>query len=190
MAIRKRRLLDSLQAQQLFRDLDDEAAWIREKEPIIASTNRGKLHHNLIDNFLALEKGYVKSTLGLTRLICTQKHFPVSIPFCCLETLFPVVRKVLNQNSMDRGFFNDPRKVLDGGGSKPFTVVFYGGGLFPAMYFPRAMSFLYFVVTSNTTLKINWVTFVLVRSRSDRRAKPDEEASSRDGRDGAARGAC
>jgi hypothetical protein len=41
MAIRKRRLLDSLQAQQLFRDLDDEAAWIREKEPIIASTNRG-----------------------------------------------------------------------------------------------------------------------------------------------------
>lgn len=43
MAIRKRRLLDSLQAQQLFRDLDDEAAWIREKEPIIASTNRGEL---------------------------------------------------------------------------------------------------------------------------------------------------
>ncbi|XP_026324056.1 spectrin alpha chain isoform X2 [Hyposmocoma kahamanoa] len=42
MAIRKRRLLDSLQAQQLFRDLDDEAAWIREKEPIIASTNRGR----------------------------------------------------------------------------------------------------------------------------------------------------
>ncbi|VVD02588.1 unnamed protein product [Leptidea sinapis] len=40
MAIRKRRLLDSLQAQQLFRDLDDEAAWIREKEPVIASTNR------------------------------------------------------------------------------------------------------------------------------------------------------
>ncbi|XP_048482065.1 spectrin alpha chain isoform X4 [Plutella xylostella] len=42
MAIRKRRLLDSLQAQQLFRDLDDESAWIREKEPIIASTNRGR----------------------------------------------------------------------------------------------------------------------------------------------------
>ncbi|XP_053601908.1 spectrin alpha chain isoform X2 [Plodia interpunctella] len=42
MAVRKRRLLDSLQAQQLFRDLDDESAWIREKEPIIASTNRGR----------------------------------------------------------------------------------------------------------------------------------------------------
>lgn len=45
MAVRKRRLLDSLQAQQLFRDLDDEAAWIREKEPIIASTNRGELRN-------------------------------------------------------------------------------------------------------------------------------------------------
>ncbi len=28
--------------QQLFRDVEDEEAWIREKEPIIASTNRGK----------------------------------------------------------------------------------------------------------------------------------------------------
>ncbi|XP_026468326.1 LOW QUALITY PROTEIN: spectrin alpha chain-like, partial [Ctenocephalides felis] len=42
MAQRKKRLLDSLQAQQLFRDLDDEAAWIREKEPVAASTNRGR----------------------------------------------------------------------------------------------------------------------------------------------------
>lgn len=41
MSIRKQRLLDSLQAQQLFRDLEDEAAWIREKEPVAASTNRG-----------------------------------------------------------------------------------------------------------------------------------------------------
>ncbi|XP_077298885.1 alpha spectrin [Arctopsyche grandis] len=42
MSIRKQRLLDSLQAQQLFRDLEDEAAWIREKEPVAASTNRGR----------------------------------------------------------------------------------------------------------------------------------------------------
>ncbi len=32
----------SLAVQQLFRDVEDEEAWIREKEPIIASTNRGK----------------------------------------------------------------------------------------------------------------------------------------------------
>ena len=27
---------------QLMRDIDDEEAWIREKEPIAASTNRGR----------------------------------------------------------------------------------------------------------------------------------------------------
>lgn len=42
MAERKQRLNDSLQVQQLFRDLEDEAAWIREKEPIAGSTNRGR----------------------------------------------------------------------------------------------------------------------------------------------------
>lgn len=42
MSERKKRLLDSLQVQQLFRDLEDEAAWIREKEPVAASTNRGR----------------------------------------------------------------------------------------------------------------------------------------------------
>lgn len=42
MGDRRQRLLDSLQVQQLFRDLEDEAAWIREKEPIAGSTNRGR----------------------------------------------------------------------------------------------------------------------------------------------------
>ncbi|EZA49654.1 hypothetical protein DMN91_005852 [Ooceraea biroi] len=42
MSSRKQRLLDSLQVQQLFRDIEDEEAWIREKEPVAASTNRGR----------------------------------------------------------------------------------------------------------------------------------------------------
>ena len=42
MTVRKQRLLDSLQVQQLFRDVEDEEAWIREKEPVAASTNRGR----------------------------------------------------------------------------------------------------------------------------------------------------
>ncbi|KAG8249869.1 hypothetical protein J6590_012180 [Homalodisca vitripennis] len=42
MSMRKQRLLDSLQVQQLFRDIEDEEAWIREKEPVAASTNRGR----------------------------------------------------------------------------------------------------------------------------------------------------
>ncbi|XP_070496510.1 spectrin alpha chain isoform X3 [Chironomus tepperi] len=42
MADRKARLTESLEIQQLYRDLEDEATWIREKEPIAASTNRGR----------------------------------------------------------------------------------------------------------------------------------------------------
>ncbi|XP_050699362.1 spectrin alpha chain-like isoform X2 [Eriocheir sinensis] len=42
MTLRKDRLKDSLLVQQLFRDIDDEEAWIREKEPIAGSTNRGR----------------------------------------------------------------------------------------------------------------------------------------------------
>lgn len=33
---------ESLQGNQLFRDIDDELSWIREKEQIAASTNRGR----------------------------------------------------------------------------------------------------------------------------------------------------
>lgn len=42
MAVRRSRLQDALKVQQLFRDIEDEEAWIREKEPIAASTNRGR----------------------------------------------------------------------------------------------------------------------------------------------------
>lgn len=42
MIVRKQKLLDSLAAQQVYRDIEDEEAWIREKEPIIASSNRGR----------------------------------------------------------------------------------------------------------------------------------------------------
>lgn len=41
MVSRKQKLADSLRLQQLFRDIEDEETWIREKEPIAASTNRG-----------------------------------------------------------------------------------------------------------------------------------------------------
>ena len=39
---RRERLSDALRVQQLFRDIEDEEAWIREKEPIAGSTNRGR----------------------------------------------------------------------------------------------------------------------------------------------------
>lgn len=39
---RKNKLGESLKGNQLFRDIDDELSWIREKEQIAASTNRGR----------------------------------------------------------------------------------------------------------------------------------------------------
>jgi spectrin alpha len=42
MSARKQKLVDSLAVQQVFRDIEDEEAWIREKEPIISSSNRGR----------------------------------------------------------------------------------------------------------------------------------------------------
>lgn len=48
MAARKQKLSDSLRLQQLFRDVEDEETWIREKEPIAASTNRGKTRATIL----------------------------------------------------------------------------------------------------------------------------------------------
>uniref|UniRef100_A0AC34F2Y3 SH3 domain-containing protein n=1 Tax=Panagrolaimus sp. ES5 TaxID=591445 RepID=A0AC34F2Y3_9BILA len=39
---RKQKLAESLHGNQLFRDIEDELSWIREKEQIAASTNRGR----------------------------------------------------------------------------------------------------------------------------------------------------
>lgn len=42
MVARKQKLADALKLQQFLRDVEDEEDWIREKEPIAASTNRGE----------------------------------------------------------------------------------------------------------------------------------------------------
>ncbi|PJF39152.1 MAG: hypothetical protein CUN54_09340 [Phototrophicales bacterium] len=39
---RRKRLAESAAGHSLFRDMDDELAWIREKEQVVASTNRGR----------------------------------------------------------------------------------------------------------------------------------------------------
>lgn len=41
MSDRKNRLEEALKLQQFLRDVEDEEDWIREKEPIASSTNRG-----------------------------------------------------------------------------------------------------------------------------------------------------
>jgi len=54
METRRQRLADSLLAQQLFRDVEDEEAWIREKEPVAASTNRGEYIYIVKNNIVII----------------------------------------------------------------------------------------------------------------------------------------
>lgn len=48
---RKGKLDESLKGHQLFRDIEDELAWIREKEQIAGSNNRGIFFSFLYDGF-------------------------------------------------------------------------------------------------------------------------------------------
>lgn len=84
MAVRKQRLLDSLQVQQLFRDIEDEEAWIREKEPIAASTNRGRDLigvQNLIKKHQAVlaeinnHDGRIRAVIDVGRQMMEDEHF-------------------------------------------------------------------------------------------------------------------
>ncbi|XP_072386610.1 spectrin alpha chain isoform X2 [Diabrotica undecimpunctata] len=84
MAVRKQRLLDSLQVQQLFRDVEDEEAWIREKEPVAASTNRGRDLigvQNLIKKHQAVlaeinnHEGRIRAVIDAGKQMMEDEHF-------------------------------------------------------------------------------------------------------------------
>ena len=66
LASRQSRLKDALRAQQLFRDIDDEEQWIREKEPIAVSNNRGK---DLIGS-----QNLIKKHQGVLSEIANHEH--------------------------------------------------------------------------------------------------------------------
>jgi len=52
MQARRQKLRDALRLQQFYRDVEDEEDWIREKEPIAASANRG-LYMTFSSHFMA-----------------------------------------------------------------------------------------------------------------------------------------
>ena len=71
---RKRKLEDALKLQQLLRDIEDEEAWVREKEPIILSQNYGR------------------DLIGVQNLV--KKHQALMIE---LATHEPRIRKTCNE---------------------------------------------------------------------------------------------
>ena len=48
MTSRKQKLTEAQSLQQFLRDIEDEEDWIREKEPIAGSTNRGGQGHFVV----------------------------------------------------------------------------------------------------------------------------------------------
>ena len=90
--------------QQLFRDVEDEEAWIREKEPIIASTNRGK---DLIGVRNLIKKHQVTNCSWLflvSRFFICKKYyiFPFLKIFFFSSLLFPQATMVEINNHEPR----------------------------------------------------------------------------------------
>lgn len=84
MARRKQKLSDSLRLQQLFRDVEDEETWIREKEPIAASTNRGETGPSRQGwSPLTLPLGLLQP--GLTLCSCTCSYLLTDCRLVCFE---------------------------------------------------------------------------------------------------------
>ncbi|XP_063792527.1 spectrin alpha chain, non-erythrocytic 1 isoform X4 [Pseudophryne corroboree] len=84
MVARKQKLSDSLRLQQLFRDIEDEETWIREKEPIAASTNRGKdligvqnllKKHQALQAEIAGHEPRIKAVTQKGNNMITEGHF-------------------------------------------------------------------------------------------------------------------
>ncbi|XP_077334821.1 spectrin alpha chain, non-erythrocytic 1 isoform X4 [Lithobates pipiens] len=84
MVARKQKLSDSLRLQQLFRDVEDEETWIREKEPIAASTNRGKdligvqnllKKHQALQAEIAGHEPRIKAVTQKGNNMITEGHF-------------------------------------------------------------------------------------------------------------------
>ncbi|XP_075691231.1 spectrin alpha chain, non-erythrocytic 1 isoform X4 [Rhinoderma darwinii] len=84
MIARKEKLSDSLRLQQLFRDVEDEETWIREKEPIAASTNRGKdligvqnllKKHQALQAEIAGHEPRIKAVTQKGNNMITEGHF-------------------------------------------------------------------------------------------------------------------
>ncbi|XP_035684930.1 spectrin alpha chain, non-erythrocytic 1-like isoform X36 [Branchiostoma floridae] len=84
LAARKAKLADSLRFQQLVRDIEDEEAWIREKEPVASSTNRGRdligvqnllKKHQALQAEIAGHENRIKAVCQTGQDMIQEEHF-------------------------------------------------------------------------------------------------------------------
>uniref|UniRef100_A0A8C4WXB9 Spectrin alpha, non-erythrocytic 1 n=1 Tax=Eptatretus burgeri TaxID=7764 RepID=A0A8C4WXB9_EPTBU len=113
MDARKQKLADSLRLQQLFRDVEDEEAWIREKEPVAASTNRGKdligvqnllKKHQALQAEIAGHEPRIKSVVHKGEAMVDEGHFAhedISAKLGELGTRWEVLKSKASQRRQD-----------------------------------------------------------------------------------------
>eukprot|EP00118_Oscarella_pearsei_P025242 m.307813 g.307813 ORF g.307813 m.307813 type:complete len:2422 (+) comp42859_c0_seq1:216-7481(+) len=84
LAARKKKLQDSLELQQLYRDVEDEETWIKEKEPVAASTNIGKdltgvqnllKKHQALQTELSGHEGRIKTVCEAAEAMMDEGHY-------------------------------------------------------------------------------------------------------------------
>uniref|UniRef100_UPI00358EF662 spectrin alpha chain, non-erythrocytic 1 isoform X2 n=1 Tax=Myxine glutinosa TaxID=7769 RepID=UPI00358EF662 len=113
MDARKQKLADSLRLQQLFRDVEDEEAWIREKEPVAASTNRGKdligvqnllKKHQALQAEIAGHEPRIKTVVHKGEAMVDEGHFAhedISAKLGELGTRWEVLKSKASQRRQD-----------------------------------------------------------------------------------------
>ncbi|CAJ0583549.1 unnamed protein product, partial [Mesorhabditis spiculigera] len=113
---RQNKLQESLQGNQLFRDIEDELAWIREKEQVAASTNRGrdligvqnliKKHQALVAE-VANHEPQVENVAKAAEEMIAQGHFLAPEIRDKLAQLRDNWRALKNKADKRRGELND-----------------------------------------------------------------------------------
>ena len=80
---KRQKLSDSLDFQQFLHDVEDEEAWIREKEPVASSLNTGRTSFSSVYNVQSFSSEKC-SVLGAGKCILSNRFINATFCFGCM----------------------------------------------------------------------------------------------------------
>ncbi|KRY60696.1 Spectrin alpha chain [Trichinella britovi] len=113
MSRRKEKLAESLRGHQLFRDIEDEFSWIREKEQIADSTNRGRdligvqnliKKHNALMAEIANHEVQINKVVNAGEEIMKEDHFlasEIKAKLSALQDNWQLLKEKANKRGQD-----------------------------------------------------------------------------------------
>ncbi|KRY71430.1 Spectrin alpha chain [Trichinella pseudospiralis] len=113
MSRRKAKLAESLRGHQLFRDIEDEFSWIREKEQIADSSNRGRdligvqnliKKHNALMAEIANHEVQINKVVNAGEEIVKEDHFlasEIKAKLTALQDSWKMLKEKANKRSQD-----------------------------------------------------------------------------------------